>query len=370
MREEKKKLVLKSLFSGIEGFALGLQRAGIDTDHYYSEIDKHAIAITKHNFKDAKSLGTVTDIQHGNSPKADIITFGSPCQDFSLAGKRQGLNGQRSSLVSYAIELISKEKPDFFIWENVKGVYSSNEGRDFQAVLQEFTNIGGYRLEWQLCNTKWVLPQNRERVYLIGHLATAKRSFKQVFPIAENGRVHRERNKQQPQTQHAVTITQREGNVKASNFVQVVDKKGVPKNNKNYASTLTAGGHSGGNHSDMDLIVSYSRDDKGVVTGRHTKAEANTVHISTGQGGNTDQYVKTNTQTNIRRLTPIECERLQGFPDNWTKYGVYTNSKTGLDEVLEVADTNRFKCCGNAVTVSVVELIASRLIENYPYLKK
>jgi len=177
---------LLELFSGIGGFAAGLTDAGFNiTKHYFSEIDKHAIANYKYNFKNAEYIGTVTDVRGAELDRPNIITFGSPCQDFSLAGNRLGMEGQRSSLILHAIRLITECRPDFFIWENVKGAFSSNNGEDFWGIIQAFANIGGYRLEWQLLNTAWFLPQNRERIYLVGHLATAGRSFKGVFPIGE-----------------------------------------------------------------------------------------------------------------------------------------------------------------------------------------
>lgn len=177
-------ITLLSLFGGIDGFALGFQRAGYSIEtHYYSEIDKYASAVVRHRFKQAIHVGSVKDIQGSELKRPDIITFGSPCQDFSLAGKRAGMDGERSSLILEAIRLITEARPSVFIWENVKGAFSSNSGADFTAILQAFANIGGYRLEWQLLNTKWLLPQNRERIYLVGHLAEA--GSRQVFPIGE-----------------------------------------------------------------------------------------------------------------------------------------------------------------------------------------
>ena len=186
------------LFSGIGGFHLGLEKAGFNVDSYFSEVDKHAIAVYKNQFKNATYVGSVTDVRAEQLPKIDIITFGSPCQDFSLAGKRKGMEGDRSSLINEAIRLIKECRPSAFIWENVKGTFSSNNSEDFWAIIQAFTNIGGYRLEWQLLNTKWFLPQNRERVYLVGYLTEG--SGGEVFPIRESSNQVNELQRQQANT--------------------------------------------------------------------------------------------------------------------------------------------------------------------------
>ena len=268
------------LFSGIGGFALGLQRAGYQfTEHYFSEIDKHAIANYKYNFPHAINLGDITTIRSTDLTGIDIITFGSPCQDFSLAGKRKGLAGSKSSLIQHAIALITDIRPSVFVWENVKGAFSSNAGADFWAILQAFANIGGYRLEFQLLNTSWILPQNRERIYLIGHLAG--RSIPGVFPIGEIAK----------------------------------DSSKKTRNIYDYSRTILRG---------------YKN--------------------STSTGS----FIKTK-DNKIRYLTEIECERLQGFPDNWTQYGDYNG------RIKRISKTQRYKLIGNAVTVDIVELIAKRL---------
>ena len=138
----RKKLNQLDLFSGIGGFHMGLERAGYKVKSYFSEIDKHAVAVYKHQFKNAEYVGSVTDVRGEQLPKIDIITFGSPCQDFSLAGKRMGMDGQRSSLILEAIRLIDEPTRSIYLG-NVKGAFSSNSGEDFAAILQAFTNIGG-----------------------------------------------------------------------------------------------------------------------------------------------------------------------------------------------------------------------------------
>ena len=268
------------LFSGIGGFSLGFQKAGYQfTEHYFSEIDKHAIANYKHNFPHAKYIGDITTLHGGDFTDIDIITFGSPCQDFSLAGKREGLKGAKSSLIQYAIALIADIRPSVFVWENVKGAFSSNAGADFWAILQALANIGGYTIEWQLLNTSWVLPQNRERIYLVGH--SGGRSIPGVFPIRE------------------------------------VTKDSCKKTRN---------------------IYDYSR----------------TILRGYKNSSSTGSFIKTK-DNKIRYLTEIECERLQGFPDNFTQYGDYN----GI--IKPIAKTQRYKLIGNAVTVDIVTMIAKRL---------
>ena len=319
------------LFSGIGGFSLAFQRAGYQfTEHYFSEIDKHAIANYKNNFPHAKNLGDITTIQPADIAGADIITFGSPCQDFSLAGRREGLKGNKSSLIKKAIALIADIRPSVFIWENVKGAFSSNAREDFWAILKAFAKLGNYTIEWQLLNTSWVLPQNRERLYLIGHLAG--RSISGVFPITEDDCLFTTKTQSQSQAQISTTIKSN-GNMNAD------DTYIIPKT----ASTLTGGGHSGGLHSDMTVIQQRSR-------GKNKGAD-----LTICPTISSNAFQENNLLCGVRRLTEIECERLQGFPDNWTQYGNYNGRKR------RISKTQRYKLIGNAVTVDIVELIAKRL---------
>ena len=334
------------LFSGIGGFSLGFQRAGYQfTEHYFSEIDKHAIANYKYNFPHAKYIGDITTLHGGDFTDIDIITFGSPCQNFSTAGRREGLKGAKSSLIQHAIALIADIRPSIFVWENVKGAFSSNAGADFWAIIQAFANIGGYRLEWQLLNTSWLLPQNRERIYLIGHLAG--RSIPGVFPIGKDDKLLDRKTRKKGwrsgnfKTSLARTITARYSKMGS------YDTYIVPK----VAATLTGGGHSGGLHSDMTVIqLNPSKESNG-----RQPYQQNRVFDERGISPALTRHNSNYSISRMRRLTEIECERLQGFSDNWTQYGDYNGA------IKPIAKTQRYKLIGNAVTVDIVELIAKRL---------
>jgi len=183
------------LFSGIGGMHEGLLRSGfIFTHHYFSEIDTHAIANYKYNYPNAEYIGSVINVSgheiRRKHPTAKIIvTFGWPCQDNSIAGKRKGHRpGTRSGLLFEAGRVINELKPQIFIAENVKGLFSVNEGYDFYEAIRFLTFLDTdspqYDVEMQLLNTSWLLPQNRERTYFVGHLRTG--STQRIFPITEN----------------------------------------------------------------------------------------------------------------------------------------------------------------------------------------
>jgi DNA (cytosine-5)-methyltransferase 1 len=333
-----KKINHLDLFSGIGGFHLGFERAGFKIKSYFSEIDKHAIAVYKHKFKDATYVGSVTDVYGGDLPQIDLITFGSPCQDFSLAGKRAGMGGDRSSLILEAIRLVRECRPRVFIWENVKGAFSSNSGEDFAAILQEFADIGGYRLEWQLLNTSWFLPQNRERIYLVGYSTTPKRGWGGVFPIATNNRQADELSRQCVPVN---TILQRY--TATANGTYIGERELPAQIKPNYASkslneTIENSNLIEGEPQALDFYNRVARDESPTLTEPHH----NSLRMFDGY--------------RIRRLTPIECERLQGFPDQHTAFGNYDG------ETKPMSNTQRYKQCGNAVTVNVVEAVAKRCI--------
>jgi DNA (cytosine-5)-methyltransferase 1 len=358
------------LFSGIGGFHLGFERAGFKINSYFSEIDKYAIQVYKDKFKDSNYVGSVTDVRGGDLPNIDLITFGSPCQDFSLAGKRKGLGGERSSLISEAIRLIREKRPRVFVWENVKGTFSSNNRQDFAAILQAFTNIGGYRLEWQLLNTKWFLPQNRERIYLVGYLGDG--SGGQIFPVGESGKQTNELQGQQGNTCTLTTRYEATGNgsyvierklnaqeVEVGTLRTHNDGKGFRKIKDGDCPTIPARAREDGSGQPIVKVnsatskgyevaeegdsINYSVPTSKTGRGRVGKGVAQTLDTACNQA--------VMESTKIRRLTPIECERLQGFPDDWTKEGT-----EGV-----ISDTQRYKMCGNAVTVDVVTAVAERI---------
>ena len=376
-------IILLDLFSGTGGFAKGLADAGYCIkEHYFSEVDKFAVANYLYNFKNAKNIGDISKAKGSKIKRPNIITFGSPCQDISIAGKQAGLKGKRSGLFFEAVRLIKECRPDIFIFENVKGLFSSNQGKDFEIVLQAFADLGLYDIQWQLLNTKWFLPQNRERVYFVGFLRGQSRP--QIFPIGESHQGNHALDKKEPEgktvsptidtkvgdnTHRSPYVLHWKGSAKKWNvdkmqtsptlntqqdwvrnplILEKKNKKQEKQQDKKFlfhVPEATRKGYATANEGDS---INLSFLEANLRRGRVGKGTANTIDTSVNQF--------TLMKGNLRRLTPVECERLQGFSDDWTKYGLMDGEK------IDISDAQRYKLLGNAVSVVVVQAIGQRLL--------
>ncbi|MGB5931022.1 MAG: DNA (cytosine-5-)-methyltransferase [Cyclobacteriaceae bacterium] len=368
-------LVLLDLFSGIGGFPKGLSDAGITfSKHYFSEIDKYAIANYQYNFKQAIHVGAVEEVKKGTLEKPDIVTFGSPCQDLSIAGKRKGIKGKRSRLFFEAVTVINALKPRLFIFENVKGLFSSNKGKDFEIVLRAFADLGLYDLQWQLLNTSWFLPQNRERVYLVGSLRDQPRP--QVFPIGTNHQAVEEGYESRAQTNIAPTISTKVG--ESGNYSPYIltlrGKKYEKGENLNVREAgITNCITQSDDHNfllekwhpmrsvrtEKAKAIRRKNQKKGIdyAPFREREFEVRKNGITGALTTNTErENLLTNMET-IRRFTPLECERLQGFPKGWTSKGIFGG------EVRDISDSQRYQLLGNAVSVPVVKAVGIRITE-------
>ena len=192
-------LTLGSLFDGSGGFPLGGLLSGI-TPVWASEIEPFPIRVTTKRLPFMKHYGDVSRMDGGKIEPVDIITFGSPCQDMSIAGKRAGLDGSRSNLFYEAIRIVKEMRcatdgkyPRYIVWENVPGAFSSNKGADFQSVLEEICSVKGYKIDlarptkwpaageimaddfslaWRVFDAQyWGVPQRRKRIYLVADFA-------------------------------------------------------------------------------------------------------------------------------------------------------------------------------------------------------
>jgi site-specific DNA-cytosine methylase len=158
-----------SFFSGVGGLDLGFERAGIKTVSV-SEIDPYASAVLAERFPDAPNLGNITEVSAHDIPEADIFSGGFPCQDLSVAGKRAGFAGKRSSLAFTYLDLVEQRRPRWIVLENVPGLFTSNHGADFGRLLYEMEQLG-YGVSWRVLDARFFgVAQRRRRVFIVGSL--------------------------------------------------------------------------------------------------------------------------------------------------------------------------------------------------------
>lgn len=364
-----------SLFTGAGGFDLGLERAGMKVIAQV-EINRYANQVLRRHYPQVPHKRDIRDAK-GNElapAGADVVMGGSPCQDVSTAGRREGLTGNRSGLWFEQLRIIDEVKPAWVLWENVPGVLSSNEGRDFGVILAGLVDCG-YRVAWRVLDSQYFgIPQRRRRVYAVGHRCDGRAAgvlfdsqslpgSSQTRPkawradVAGTGsnpdsagvtgyraRAHGE------YVESNVSSTLRARDYKsgtvdlitfdanASGFALKESKKAYP--------TLTSSG--GGNK--VPSIAAWDA--------RNHKLQEGGVS-GTIQAGHSLNYLNPVLDHGVvRRLTPVEVERLQGFPDNWTAWGV---SPAG--ETVPISTTQRYKLMGNAVSVPVAEWLGRRMME-------
>jgi|TARA_Y100000034_G_scaffold130990_1_gene190749 DNA (cytosine-5)-methyltransferase 1 len=399
------------MFSGIGGFELGIKKARGITEWEcigFSEIDKYAIQIYERHFNH-KNYGNARDINPKELPDFDMLCGGFPCQSFSIAGKRKGFQDTRGTLFHEICRIVAVKKPRLLFLENVKGLLSADDGRCFATILSSLDELG-YSCEWQVLNSKnFGVPQNRERVFIIGHLRGE--GFRQVLPIGEDGKSFDKSKQELPgkisAEETANCLTNRYHKMATTdNYIQyarkdkgqykrVYETEGIsptlagasklsgdctPKvriyddENKRWLKDDICGTIQGHSQSRSGFkvmpVLTPDREEK-KQNGRRFKEDDEDMFTLTGQdvhgvmlrdgrdnrsclrGGRTTE-VGFEGQS-IRRLTPTECERLQGFPDGWTE---------------GISDTQRYKCLGNAVTVNVIEEVIKEIQEITGGLKK
>jgi len=343
--KELTKLKSYNLFEGIGGFRLALEKCG-HTCVGSCEIDKHARETYKNRFGSYPTHSDARNIIPEDLPDFDILTAGFPCQAFSLAGKRLGFEESRGTLFFEIARIAKQKRPRFLLLENVKGLLSHDNGKTFAVILATLDEIG-YDAEWQVLNSRYFVPQSRERVFIIGHLRG--KPFRKIFPITEDGgqilQRSTEQRKRLPRPSRTLVTSMEQHtntfivepklkqvgtmeNIKYEQANRVYDGKGLARTltSNDKTGLYVVGGSSGYNDSVM-------------------KDCSPTLRAAMGTGGGNVPIIIPKDKR-IRKLTPLECERLQSFPEGWT---------------IGVSDTQRYKQLGNAVTVDVVEYIVKNL---------
>lgn len=374
-----------SLFSGIGGFEIAMQRAGIEVVAS-CEIDKKARQLLEARFPLTNHYEDVTKLT-GEQLKKDgydgsngIITAGFPCQDLSVAGLRKGLDGKRSGLFWEIIRIIDETHPKFVILENVPGLLSSKRGQDMGIVITALVDRG-YGVCWRVLDSQnFGVPQRRRRVFIVASLGDHKGPVQILFePESLPRNTEQSRSKRKKITDRTETSSA-ETSESIDHVLFEATRIGDPRFYKNISPTMAARWGTGGNnvpllafsmHGGMIgrklengpsgsgfkdanepsfTLTSSSHSIHGVVVAQkqsHSKYKMDQ-KTSTLTSHEHKQFSDLVIDEKVRRLTPTECERLQGFPDGWT---------------AGQPDSARYKQLGNAVTVPVVEWIINRVVK-------
>jgi DNA (cytosine-5)-methyltransferase 1 len=388
-----------SLFAGVGGFDKGLEQAGHECVAQV-EWDKNAAGVLKHRWPNVPLFCDVSKVSADDLPDADFITYGFPCQDLSVAGKREGLDGKRSGLFYEACRIIKQLAERAIrrggagggrfiaVAENVKGLLSSGDGYDFARCIRELHNIGASEVGWSVLDSQFFgVPQRRKRVFLVadfggestseilafsegvsGHPPPSREAGKGTAGdatkgVGEGGRGYRMTAFGEYQDDETASCMKSRDYKDATDLIaqepSVVSWNGdtTPKASEDVSVTLRSqqGGEGVGvafTASDRSNKAAWEGDISGTIN-----CQMNS------ESSNLQMGVREN--LTVRRLTPIECERLQGFPDNWTSEKMELilegNEWKATGKVVKQADGPRYKAMGNAVTVNVAEWIGKQI---------
>lgn len=354
-------------FSGLGAVSVAAERLGIEPV-FHADIEKNSKAVLAHHWPEVSDLGDIKEINH--VPDHDILTAGFPCQDLSVGGKRAGLEGARSGLFWEVVRLLEGSRPAWFVLENVPGLLSSNGGRDMGAVVRSLGDLG-YSVAWRVLDARFFgVPQRRRRVFIVGHLGAAARAGAVLLEreggewvpptCREEGSRHASSARQSDEGSGELPV----GHAYKSGHSWWSDGEGVagPLTNRGSkeAEQVVVQVHY------QKIIRSGARDAEGnlppeVWAERDVTATLNTFDVGSGSRAvdiiveiDGSLYELDSATLRVRRLTPLECERLQGLPDHHTLVPART-LKDG--RVKKTSDSARYALLGNSAAVPVLEWV-------------
>jgi len=404
-----------SVCSGIEAASVAWHHLGWEPQ-WFSEIESFPSEVLKQRFPDVPNLGDMTQLTSNptfNEKSIDLLVGGTPCQSFSVAGLRGGLADPRGNLMLTFLGLADAKKPKWIVWENVPGVLSSNGGKDFGTFLGALAELG-YGFAYRVLDAQhFGVAQRRRRVFVVGHLGDWRPAAAVLFEsesLQRNPKQSRAKREETPTDAQGGSRTTSPDGRETIGTLRQRDYKGIGNDDLESGRGLAIEIK---DVAQPQYFENHPNDSR--VTGPHDVGNTVSARYGTG-GGNTpivshpiavdwrttqvdvemtgtlktdlakmsgpcvavDCYNQTinekTTQTigssasdinhiggvlqtmAIRRLTPRECERLQGFPDDWTKIHYHKNGKS-----KECPDSPRYKACGNSMAVPVMRWIGERI---------
>ena len=355
----------------------------------FAEIDEFPSAVLDHHYPDVPNFGDITKYKEWKlETDPDLVIGGTPCQSFSVAGLRGGLSDSRGNLTLTFVNILNRFRPKWFIWENVPGVFSSNKGRDFHSFTEGLQAIG-YSIGWRVLDAQhFGLAQRRKRVFVVGNNSNDLRGITEVLferegllrdlaqsqqkgkdatkKVGERSTGYDQRKKEvsafSAHMSEPMVHKDKSGTLQAKNPTAIVYQSNQTdarvKDMGDTCQTVIARWGTGGNNQplvqqkeDPKIFQQNQRDE-----GRYIGEDGNiSGALSSDSGAKQTNYVHENSV--IRRLTPVECERLQGFPDNYTQ--IPWKGKVKED----CPDSHRYKALGNAMAVPVIQFLGKNIVD-------
>ena len=360
-------LTVGSLFSGIGGFDLGLERSGWNVA-WQVENNTFCNQVLQKRWSDVQRYKDIQEVNADCLEPVNLLCGGFPCQDLSVAGDRAGLAGERSGLFFEYIRLVRALRPAHVLIENVPGLLSSQQGKDMGIVIETLSELG-YGVAWRSLDSQYFgVPQRRQRVFIVGHLGGPCPSeilFESESLHGNTQESQGEREKTTPRVGESISHALNKGGRNDSNGETFVVAKPLLAHHRRDnddetfviqdAQDIGDKKHTGiGIASDNAPMYTLDSVSQHAIFQQNSRSEVRYIAgdgqiagaVVSEPGVQQQNYLAKGTQ--VRRLTPLECERLQGFPDDWTDIG---------------SDAQRYKALGNAVTVPVAKWIGQRILQ-------
>jgi len=336
-----------SVFSGIEAASVAWQELGYDPVGF-SEIDPFCCAVLAHRFPAVTNYGDIKKYKEWKIERAvDVVVGGSPCQSYSIAGDRQGSKVESGRLMFTYGNFVNYMRPRWLVWENVDGVLSSNKGRDFEAFLGMLDEYG-YGLAWRVFDAQYFgVPQHRRRVFVIGYLGDVRRPTAVLIDTQGGG------GNTAPRKKEGGGASRRTGKNAEATVYNVHQHDSRIKKSDGLIDAVTRLWGTGGNNTPLCLAdqIVFNR-----ATISKYKAD---VRAAALLGDHHDKglvsLVPDAADGLLRRIMPVEAERLQGFPDNWTKVPYKKKSADVCP------DGPRYTAIGNSMAVPVMGWLGARI---------
>lgn len=353
-----------SLFSGVGGFDLGFDRAGMECAGQV-EYDEKARAVLARHWPDVKRMNDVREVKGDEFGAIDVICGGFPCQDVSVAGRRAGLAGERSGLWFEFHRIIDRVKPGWVVIENVPGLLSSHGGRDFAVILRGLVECG-YGVAWRILDAQYFgVPQRRRRVFIVGSLGDG-RAAEILFERESGGGDSPKVGRSGQDVAYPLRASPSHSGDKGDGGINTTLIPHVMAHGQANAEIVKDGEPSLTLNHEVPIVTTFNGytggPDDNDAQGGHLVLAMTRRQLQNGQIGSVTTWPSLMADTDgtgnmaphvasflgVRRLTPTECERLQGFPDGHT---------AGQSDVV------RYRQMGNAVAVPVAKWLGWRIVE-------